>query len=352
MAIVSEEVLKKSILRQELLPVYILFGDDGYLKKNYSEKIGKKIAEPDDFFNYCKFTAEANLQEVYDAVMQFPFTNDKKFVELCDFNFEECSKADFEKLCELILEVPDTAVLVIRFDTVEFDSKKSNKFKKLTEAADKVGGLVVSLGHRGVPELVKMLTNGAAKRGCSFDSAAAQYLVETTGEDISVLSNELNKLCAFASNGTITKQTVDEICVKTVEANIYELSAFILSNQTDKAILLLDDLFYNKIEPMIIFYNIASAYIDMLRVYSAEKEGLRLDSVKDTFNYQRNKRFLVDKAAQNLKRFDFNKLSLSFEMLLDAEKKLKSSINPKTVLEQLIIRLIYISVKGELVDKA
>ena len=51
MAIIYEEALKNKLKKGELLPVYIFFGDEGYLKKLYCEKISKKIAEPDDIFN-------------------------------------------------------------------------------------------------------------------------------------------------------------------------------------------------------------------------------------------------------------------------------------------------------------
>ena len=54
MAIAFEDNLKKNIASGQFLPVYILFGDDGYLKKNYADKISKKIADPDDIFAFSK----------------------------------------------------------------------------------------------------------------------------------------------------------------------------------------------------------------------------------------------------------------------------------------------------------
>ena len=43
MAIAFEETLKKNIASGKLSAVYILFGEDAYLKKNYAEKISSKI---------------------------------------------------------------------------------------------------------------------------------------------------------------------------------------------------------------------------------------------------------------------------------------------------------------------
>lgn len=352
MAIIFEEALKKNIAKDITTSVFILFGNDGYLKKNYAEKIADKIADKDDIFNFSKFIDSADLQEVYDSVMQFPIMADKKFVELCDFDFENCSKADFEKLCTLISEVPDTTVFCLRFDSFEFDFKKSKKFKSIKDAAEKNGGLVCQLDHRGTAELAKMLTNGAAKRNCKLDRAVAEYLIETSGDDINVLRNELNKLCAFAKEGIITKQTVDLVCVKTVEASIYNLTKHIFAKDVKAALSCLDELFFMKIAPMFILYSISSAYVDIFRYSSARENDIETSKIFEVFDYK-GRDFLIEKAAQNFKKIDSKKLDLSLEALVSADKDMKSfNCDERIILEQLIVRLIYIAVKGDTIDKA
>lgn len=349
MAVVFEEALKKNI-NADVSGVYILFGEDSFLKKSYADKIGKKIAETDDIFNYCRFTGDCDLQDVYDAAMQIPFMADKKYIELCDYDFEHCTKSDFDKLCDLISEIPDTAVLVIRFDSIEVDSKKSAKFKKILTATEKVGGLAVNLEHRKMPELIKMLSDGAAKRGSKMEPSAARYLIETAGDDIDTLKNELIKLCAFAGKNTITKETVDKVSVKTVEASVYNLSRFILNTDTSAALSCLDELFFMRIEPMIILHTVSSVYVDMFRIYSANEQGLGIKDVAEKFGYK-GREFVLEKAAQSLRKFDFKRLNLSLKALTSADKSLKSfGADSRIILEQLIIRLIYIITKGEAVD--
>ncbi len=350
MAIVFEEALKKNISQGSLLPVYILFGEDGYLKKTYADKIARLITEPDDVFNCCKFGADCDLQEVYDAVMQFPFMSEKKYVEICDFDFEHCSKTELDRICELISEIPDSAVVVLRFDSLEFDSKKSAKFKKIVTAAEKIKGMAVKLDHRKAPELIKMLCDGAAKRGCRFDSSAARYLIETAGDDINLLKNELEKLCAYSGGKDITKETVEKVSVKTIEASVYNLSKYILESNISAALKVLDELFFMRIEPMIILYSVSSVYVDMMRIYAAKKQGAGISDVASAFGYK-GREFVLDKAALSLRKFDFNKLNLSLTALVNADGELKSfGKDARIVLEQLIVRLIYIMAKGDTVD--
>ena len=352
MAIAFEDALKKNIASGQFLPVYVLFGDDGYLKKNYADKISRKIADPDDIFAYSKFTADCDLQDVYDAVMQLPITTDKKCVVLHDYDFEHASKTDLDRLTALLSDMPDTAVLILRFDSVEFDVKKSSKFKKIVASAEKSGGMAFQLDHRKMPELIKMLSDGASKRGCRMDQSVARYLIETAGDDINLLRNELHKLCFFMGSGTITKEIVDKVCIKTVEASVYNLSKHILACDVPAALSTLDELFYMRIEPMIILYTISGVYVDMFRMYSAKAAGKTAKDVAGVFGYK-GREFLLEKAANNQRKFDFKRLKLSLEALTSADKALKSfGADSRIILEQLIIRLIYIIVKGESVDKA
>lgn len=351
MAAITEELLKKK-LQNGLCPVYILFGEDGYLKKNYCDKISRRVAEYDDIFNYARFEGGCDLQEVYDAALQLPMMSDSKCVILSDYDFEHCSKTDFDKLCSLIAEIPDTTVFIMVFQSVDFDTKKSSKFKKLCDAAEKNGGVSVRLDHRKMPELIKMLTDGAAKRGCRMDGSVAKYLVENSGDDINMLKNEICKLCAYVGEGLIDKAAVDLVSVKTVEASVYNLSKFILESNIQGALSVLDELFFMRIEPMIILYTVSGTYVDMYRTYTASKNGADTAEIAEKFGYK-GREFVLDRARQNLRKMDEVRLRLSLNALVDADNMLKSfAADGKIVLEQLIIKLIYIIAKGESVDKA
>ncbi len=352
MAIIYEDALKAQLKAKKILPVYIITGDDGYLKQLYVNKIINTVTDKDDVFNFQRFGAECNLQDVYDSLSQLPMMADRKCALLCDYDIEHCSKENLDRLLKLAEETSDTSVLIIWFDSIETDVKKSSKFKKLMQSAEKGGGAAVLLNHRRTPELVKMLTDGAAKRSCKMETAAAKYLVETAGDDIAILRNELEKLCAYMPNGIITKETVEAVSIKTPEASVYNLSKFIFAKNSGQALALLDELFFMRFEPMMILYTVSSVYVDMYRVYTLKKSGMTNAEISAEFGYK-GREFLLDRAAQNLAKMDFGRLSLSFSALIKADKALKSNgADPRLVLEQLIIRLIYIVAKGETVDKA
>ncbi len=348
MPIVYEDELRRDIASKRFAPVYLIYGDDSYLKNYYKDTLAKKSFDGDPFFNLQKFEADCNLQEVFDAVNQFPMMADSKCVVLSDYDF---SKGDYDRFLELISNANDTCVLILCFDTVEFDAKKGNKEKKIIAAVEKAGGKCAEVNHRSVTALVKMLSDGAKKRGCNFSEIAARYLIEIAGIDLSTLKNELDKLCAYVGSGDITKETIEQIAVKSVDASVYEYVKHIIAGNISDALTQLDDMFFMRIEPMIILSVTASSYVDIYRAYTANIKGVAKADIAADFKYPKNKLFLIDRAVQNLKRFDGVKLRLSLDSIAEADKSLKSfGTDPRVVLEQLTVKLVYILTKGEAVD--
>ena len=141
---------------------------------------------------------------------------------------------------------------------------------------------------------------------------------------------------------------IDTVAVKSVEASIFDLSVRIINGDTAGAMTLLDELYFMKIAPEIIVFNISSAFVDMYRVAAAKDSGLRPLEIAEDFKVPKIRDFTLNRAAENLRRYDYKKLEYSFKALLDADRKIKSYSSPdRFIVEQLIVKLIYIMKTGE-----
>lgn len=350
MQIITENALKGALNNGNILPVYILFGDDGYLLDRYEDLIIAKTCGKNNDFDLQKFERDVDLQLVYDSVNQFPFAGERRCTVLSDYNFESASDGDFGRLLSLVSDNYDTATLILRFDSIEFDTKRSNKAKKLVSACEEGGGVAVALNHRDADELSRMLQNGAKKRGKILDRSTADYMLENCGLDINLLAGELDKVCRFASGERISKKDIDLACTKTVEASVYEYAKKIIACDTKGAMQILNDLFYMRFESLLILYTVAAAFVDMARVNAASKVHIPLSAVIEDFPYK-GREFAVKNANYNLKRFNDKKLNLCFNEILAADRMLKSfSGDDKLILEQMTVRLIYIIAHGDKVD--
>jgi len=242
-------------------------------------------------------------------------------------------------------------VFILRFDNVECDAQHSTKFKSLIAATEKSDGKVIRLDHKKPVELIKVLTDGAVKRGAKMDSNTARYMVEICGSDLNTLKNELDKLCFYKKGEVIDKKTVDSVAVKSVEESVFELTKEIFNCNPTAALSLLDSLFFMRIEAIIILHTISSSYVDLYRLKTAKKIGKGISYVSEQFNYGKRE-FVLKRALSVIDKFDDNRLELSIKALKDADTALKTAgADERIVMEQLVIKLIYIIVKGEAVDK-
>lgn len=350
MAVINEQMLKKDLASNCLASTYFIFGNDGYLLHSYYEKLVNAVTSTDDVFNFAKFTSSASLQELYDFRMQIPMLSDKKCAVLYDFDFEKCDKSDFEKLLSLCSEDIDSCLLLIVCDTFTFDVKKSDRAKKIISALEKGNGKAVEINHRTVPELVKAVVSAVKKRGCVISSSDAEYLIQTVSDDLNIIVSEVEKLCAYVNNGTLTRDIIDKTAVRSVEESVYNLSAEILKGDVENAVKMLDSLYFMRVEPMAIFSVISSVYVDMARLLFSQISLQNTVSVATDFKYG-NRAFVLDKAKRNLKNFDEKKLSLSLNVLTKTDFALKSSsYDSRILLEELIVKLVYIAKKGECID--
>lgn len=342
-----EKSLKAALDAGAVCPVYVVYGNDGFLKKQAVNRIIKAAIEEDDGLNLIRFELMADLQEIYEELSSFPAFSERKCIILSDYNINECSKEDFERLLSLAGEAFETSVFIIYFDTITFDSKKTDRLKALVSAAEKCGGAGVLLDHRTRDELVRSLVASAKKQGSVLSPQNAGYLVDVCSLETEVLVNELIKLTAFAKGEEITREMIDKVAVKSVEASIYDLSKKIIAGDTAGAMTLLDNLYFMKVAPELIVFNISSAFVDMFRVAAAKDAGETPDSIAADFK-MKGKEFVLRNARDNLRKFDYKKLDLCFSALISAERRIKSySSNERSVIEELIVKLIYIMKTGE-----
>lgn len=348
---INEKTLKSHLSSGALTPVYLIYGNDNFLKKQMVDRIIKSTVGQDDGFNVLRYEYGCNLEEVYEELCAFPIMSDKKCIVFSDFEIDLSSKEEYEKLIELASEKYETSVFVINFVAIEPDFKKSERAKGLISAVESAGGVVAQIDRRTREEMIGQLVSSAKNHGVILTSAVSAYLVDSCSTDVNVLSNELSKLCAFVGKGNeITKEIIDKVSVKTVEASVFDISEKVISGDALGSLKLLDELYFSRVSPDIIFYQIASSFTDMYRALSAKHRGVSPEQAGIDFKMG-NKAFLIKKASRNLKNIDEKTLKICFRLLLEADRELKGfASDTKIIMESLILKLIYAIKVGEKLD--
>ncbi len=341
MAVFNEKELKQHIKTKNFFRVYLMIGDESYLKKVYTDIIAHNAVDSSfESFNFEKFDGKGlDLRDIFERAMIMPMMSGKRCIIVDDFNLDSLKGDELKTFQDGIENLPESTVLIFKQDNAGF-SKTTGK--KVYAAIEK-NGAVCELNKRFGRDLLKPLITSAAKQGCSLSIENAQYLVSCVGNDYNSLINELNKVCNFVGNGEITKSVIDEIAVKTVDAKVYYLTKALTSNNCDKAYETLDSLLRLKTEPEYILGAIIGTYVDMYRVKVCSVSSVSPSLLKESFNYKKRE-FTIDNAVRDSKNLDLSKLRKCLDVLSKADLKLKSGRdNSSLVIEQVMVQLLLIA---------
>ncbi len=348
MAFLNEDSLKKQIKNRDFARAYLIFGTEGYLKQFYANQICNKAVNPDFAdFNLKKLDGkETSLNEIYDCISTFPMMDEFTCTLVRDFPLHtyvgdrKKLDSDFENV---ISDIPETSILIFWMDTVEVDEKSSSKWSKIISVFDSIG-VCAKLDKRTRSALEKLLISSASKKDCILSRENAGYMISLVGEDMSTLQNELNKVCAYAGGGEITRKHIDETVVISVEAKIFQLSRMIAKGEADNAFDNLNNLFKLREEPIVILGVLSKAFVDMYRVKACKEKGSSYSALSESFvAAYKNKSFILDNAARDGNGYTLSQLKEALLLLSDADRRLKSTNESgKIILEELILRLLRI----------
>lgn len=343
MAILDEEMLRKHIKTETPAGAYLLFGEETYLKRMYAERLtALSVGEGMADFNLHRFEGGGALDDILQACEALPVMGECTCVTVRDLNVDTMGAQEFDTLCAAVADLPPTTVMLVWQDSLVFDQKTSSRCSKLIKVFEDCGH-AARIKKRIGSALLKPLTAGAAKRGCTLDSVSANYLVSVVGDDFNTLLNELEKLCHFVGKGVITRQTIDEVCVKSLDATAFDLARALISNNSDRANRLLNTLFERRVKPQLIMGALIGVYVDMYRAKVALTNGKSAEFFAASFNYK-GKEFRLKNAARDCSRLSVKSLRESLDILFKADLTIKTeysdSMGSRLAIEKAMVRLM------------
>lgn len=338
---IDETALKNQIKEKKFASSYLIYGNEPYLKQHYAGLIAKKcVTDGMEGFNLRKFDAENgnDIQELIDSTDTLPAFSEYTCTVIKNFPLDSMYSSNKERFEGWLRDMPDTTVAVFWQDTTEINPKKNAKWKNVIALFSKYG-CSVCLDKMDKNALMKTVTGGLKKRNKEIDRDTAFYLIDTVGDDLNILLNEVEKLANFESGNQITKADINAVCIKSLESSVYDLSKSMFSKNIEKCFQILSKLFQDKEKPEIILGVLAGNFVDLYRAKSSVLAGKNSDYLKDFYNYK-NTEFRLRNAARDASRLDTAQIKKCIELLYEADRQIKlRTADEKTVLEKLIIEL-------------
>lgn len=323
---------------------YLFFGDEEYLKHHYLLDIRKSVLgeDGDSFFSHRKVSAlDFNIGKITEALITTSvgfFSGGKTLCEIHELNFKERTESEIKALCSSLENADPDIVYVIYVTSDEFDAGvlPKNPSKLLTRLSEYL--TPVNFQKESDIKLVKWTARHFAAEKLSFENGVCELMVDRSGRDMFVLSNEIEKLSAyvkFHGEGTVKREHVEKVCGSNLEINAFDFSNAIIEADTDKAYLILSDMEKRKEKAIHIFGAVSKVISDLYSVKVLIENGDNDKEIASKLKIHEYKAAIYRKSA--VKR---SKVRLKRLLFLCAETdiRLKStSLDDYTVLDRLVI---------------
>ena len=217
--------LKAGIIK----PIYFLMGEEPYYIDKLTEYIENNILSEDEkgFNQTVIYGRDATIEDIVSNAKRYPMMAERQVVVVREA--QELSRT-IDKLESYAENPQPTTVLV-----VAYKYKTLDKRKKLVKLIAKNGVLLESkkLYENQVGTWIQRLLQG---RGYAIEPKANAMLVEFLGNDLSRISNELDKLQIILPKGhTITPKDIEYNIGFSKDFNVFELQNAIGSKDQLKA---------------------------------------------------------------------------------------------------------------------
>ena len=292
--------------------VYLLYGEERYLKKQYKDKLKKALCAEDDNMNNHFFEGKGiSIGEVIDLAETMPFFADRKVIVLENSGF---LKSGGEQLAEYVNSQNETTILVF----VESEVDKRSKLYKAIQA----NGCVVEFVPQDEGTLKRWVAGLWAKEGKKFTESTVQLFLSKTGTDMENIHGELEKLlCYCLGKDVIEPEDVETICTTRVTSHIFEMVDAIADKKQKRALELYYELLALKEPPMRILFLIARQCNILLQVKAMKNKGY---GNKDMISAIGVPPFALGKYVTQAGKFKTSQLKSAVIQCVEAEEAVKT----------------------------
>ena len=246
----AKDTLKTDITNNVFHRLYLIYGEESYLKEHYRSQIVKAF-ENDGFADFnlkiCdgKSLSYEDFTEFCDG---FPMMASRKLLLIHDFNINKPPAEYKDKLPEFLTNVPEYLTVVFYMADEEF---KPDKRLTLWKSMDKVAS-VSEVNRASRSDLTAWIKRRfkALEKDISTDNA--DFLIFLCGSLMTNLVTEIEKIASGTQSITIERRHIEQLASPTLEAQIFDLSEKIAQQDYQGAFSILNTLVALKHEPIAI----------------------------------------------------------------------------------------------------
>ncbi len=305
------QTLNEDLKNGSFRRIYLLFGEEGFLKKSYKNRLKEAIAG-DDTMNFNYFEGKGtDVNEVMGLAETMPFFAERRLLILEDTGW---FKSSSEELAAWIPSIPETACLVF----VESEVDKRGKLYKAVKKA----GHAAELNRQEPAQVARWAAGILAKEGKKITKGTMELFLSRTGDDMENIRMELEKLICFTmGREIITDSDVEAVSTDQAVNKIFEMIGAVAGRQTRKAMDLYEDLLTLREPPMRILFLIARQFNQILQVKELTAAGMDRNAIASRMKLQP---FVVGRIMPQARAFTREQILSYVELCAQMEEEVKT----------------------------
>ena len=317
--------LQADIKKQDFKRVYLLYGEEEYLKKQYKDRLWQALNPDHDTMNAAVYAGkDTDPAKVIDLAETMPFFAERRIIFLEETGF---FKNKCEGLPEYMAELPEYICMV-------FVEKEVDKRSRMYKAVNK-NGRVVEFKKQTEQTLARWALGILKREGKKITQQDMELFLSRTGTDMSRIATELEKLiCYCADDEVISRDAILEITSEILENKIFDMIRAITERNQRRALDMYYDLLALKEPPMRILFLIARQYNILLQIKELSAQGMGQSEIAAKAGLQG---FVVRNALPVAKRYSLPGLRGAVEELVRTETEVKSGRIPDALSVEILI---------------
>ncbi len=319
--------LNEEIKSGQLKQVYLLYGEEDYLRRQYRDKLKNALSGDQDSMNYHYFEGkDINVGEIVDLAETLPFFADRRLIVIENSGL---LKHGGEALADYLKEPSETAFFVLTEREVD---KRSKLYKAVTAK-----GRAIEFKAQDETVLKRWSAGLLKKENKKITERDLEFFLEKTGTNMENISRELEKLiCYCMDKEVITGRDIEQVCTRQVNNQIFEMMNAIAEKKQEKAMTLYYDLLTLKEPPMRILFLLARQFNLLLQVKELNKKGYPVKTIGEKVGLPG---FVTGKYVNQASRFSTGDLRKAVTDCVEAEEAVKTGkMNDVLSVELLLIR--------------
>ena len=321
------QTIIQDIKNQTYKQIYLLYGEEAYLRIQYKNKLKAALVPLDDTMNYSYFEGkDVNVAELIDLSETLPFFADRRVIFLENTGF---AKSGNEQLAEYISSgLPESTVIVM----TEMEVDKRNKIYK---AISKVGKCV-EFTEQTEDTLKKWVASRIKGEGKQITVNTMNLFLETVGTDMLSISTELEKLFAYTlGRDIITDDDIKAVCSVRLVNRIFDMIGKIGLRKQTEVVEMYHDLLELKESPFGILSLIERKFNIMLQMADLKERGIPFGQIASRVGLSP---YIAKKYLPQLDCFTKAEMVKVLEGCADVDYQIKcGNIKPEVGVELLII---------------